>query len=64
MHRNSLWLGADKYQNLPTDERLIRFAPAGRQRYLVSTYYAFADTSDMQFAARHTASQPAGHLER
>ena len=26
MHRNSLWLGADKYQNLPTDERLIRFA--------------------------------------
>ena len=23
MHRNSLWLGADKYQNLPTDERLI-----------------------------------------
>lgn len=40
MHRNSLWLGADKYQNLPTDERLIRFAKQD-DNYLVSTYYAF-----------------------
>lgn len=40
MHRNSLWLGADKYQNLPTDERLIRFAKQD-DNYLVATYYAF-----------------------
>ena len=40
MHRNSLWLGADKYQNLPTDERLIRFAQQD-DNYLVATYYAF-----------------------
>lgn len=43
MHRNSLWLGADKYQNLPTDERLIRFAQQD-DNYLVATYYASADT--------------------
>jgi len=40
MHRNSLWLGADKYKNLPTDERIINFAK-NDDNYLVATYYHF-----------------------
>ena len=40
MHRNTLYLGADKYKNLPTDERILNFANHD-DNYLVATYYAF-----------------------
>lgn len=40
MRRNTLWLGSDKYENLPTDERILHFADHD-DNYLVATYYAF-----------------------
>ena len=40
MHRNSLWLGEDKYANLPTDERIVNFA-SHDDNHLVATYYTF-----------------------
>ena len=40
MHRNTLWLGEDKYKDMPTDERLVHFADHD-DNYLVATYYNF-----------------------
>lgn len=40
MHRTSLYLGKDKYGNIPTDERLINFA-SHEDNGLVATYFTF-----------------------
>ena len=40
MHCTSLYLGEDKYADLPTDERLINFEKHD-DNWLVSTYFTF-----------------------
>ena len=40
MHRTSLYLGEDKYADLPTDERLMNFEKHD-DNWLVSTYFTF-----------------------
>ncbi len=40
MRRSSLWLGDDKYKDVPTDLRLINFA-SHDDNWLLATYFAF-----------------------